>query len=402
MSAKTVVAMASNEVMGPEATPALPANAPQPVAVSDGSRTSVVADCVFMGTQPAKIGGKVAPSDATQESCYICTRSYAITELQNAGCKVYPKLRCKACHTAVRTLERAAKSQGEEAASRLSHLRKTNTKRFNAQVLSIRIGLENEPEPANGAGSGSSTDLPPLMRGGGRSVTKEDIQQRVQSVVTALTSEKYALNYDEVAWLTEREYRGYFKAFQDYTSSEAQEKWNRDVMDSKIRRRVEADGSVRLAVRMAPRTQTGKKSSSKRVYEAVEEESGSEVDMDDVESAKKLRSHSHGDAGNFMMDTFGQNLLLESAHGEEKVRETPRGAQTVQACLQKMAGGSRGGGAGAAGGPEGPGDGTIEVPDADAVTSMGLVKVRLTHTVVVCVSRRGKEGRRISCKQIPE
>ena len=156
---------------------------------------------------------KTVDVDPHGEACSHCTREFAVASMVNYGCKAYPKWRCKACHTACRAIERSAKSKGEAYYAKFCEQRRQRPKLFSDLILGVRISQEGEqPLPYELEKIGAS----------GLCSSLSDRKERVTRIVEFMYSDKGTEEYEDLRWMSERQFKAHKKYKEDMSAAEAQ------------------------------------------------------------------------------------------------------------------------------------------------------------------------------------
>eukprot|EP00971_Amphidinium_carterae_P351432 6492114-Amphidinium_carterae.1 len=231
---------------------------------------------------------KSAGSDVvdTDTMCTHCTRYGSPTTFVNHGCKRYPKFRCKACHTAVRALERSAKSRGTQEFEKFCTHRRQQPLQFNQLVLAVRLRPEGETPLPGGEDTCKAFGV-----ADSQCESRADRKERMVQLMTSIFSEKGVESFEEVRWLSERQFKAFMKSSEDMSALEAQQSWDRAMVCKETERR-QKRGQVQVAVLTAE----GKRKYHKRGSKRAHVEQGG-VSEDDEDASKRLRGHIDGDDG---------------------------------------------------------------------------------------------------------
>eukprot|EP00971_Amphidinium_carterae_P350982 6491838-Amphidinium_carterae.1 len=220
--------------------------------------------------------------------CSHCKRYGSVSQYINFGCKTYPKFRCRACHAAVRCLERSAKSRGEDSAKKLAELRRGRPAAFTNLVLTVRVRPDGETDlPDNG-------DMPVYTSSGIQGVkckSLEDRKEALATVVDSFFSETGTEDFQKVLWMTERRFRAYMKTHEDMSSNEAEREWQKAMASTTTKRRMK-DNQWQVQVMVEDGSKKYVKRGSKRQYDKLEaiseeEDAGEEL----TKKMRALRAH---------------------------------------------------------------------------------------------------------------
>ena len=303
-------------------------NPPRPASVAGSSSTGEgdEDDVKFVMCSKAS-DSQASALDAEAECCAYCERALGTKHMINFGNRNYPRFRCKPCHNSVRLLERAAKAAGEARAEAFSRDRRLHPKAFIDLVLQCRVASENEP-PA-------PREVPSVAKA---SAGKGENLEKATQLVREMFSCKGVRETDgRMACLTERQFRSYYKVFEDYSAQEAAAKWEKDSQSCEVRQRRDRDGSLMLAVRLPPMAEAFKEFGHKRALLGTSGADDSD-DPDEQGAAKRLRSHQDGECQSFVL----QHDALQHSSSAEPLAASARSVQTVSKTLLAMAGGSSG------------------------------------------------------------
>ena len=361
----------------PEMTPATVASS-SAVCVEDLECDAV--QITGTGCAAAATAAALTAHEAEGELCAHCTRTFQVSVMQNYGCKNYPKWRCRACHAAARALERAAKSRGEQHYQRFCEMRRQHPLRFSDLVLQCRVSPDGE-EPLEGQEE--------LWMD--RCKSAKDRRERMARIVKTVFSVKAIEEYEDVRFLTERQFRAHMRYSEDMTAAEAQNAWDKAVVSSEVEKKHLRSGAVTVAVSVAMGVRTFSQKGSKRALETFSDVDDSDAEKDgsaNPESAsalKRLRSHASGDIGNFIKQP-GQDLQSKVFPVPPCNRVQVGGGASVRDVMRTLAGGesghsSKSGGKAAMDGKgHGKGktekDDVLEIPGSDDVAKMGLTKAK--------------------------
>ena len=323
----------------------------------------------------APLADSAKPSAAEGELCAHCTRIAPISMMQNYGCKTYPKWRCRPCHTSVRALERASKSKGEPYYKKFCEMRRQHPFRFTDLVLQCRISPEGE-EPLPGQDEG-------LWKEGCRSL--QDRKERTASICKSVFSLKALEEYEDVRFLTERQFKAWMKYGEDMTSSEAQNAWDKALVSGEVEKKHLRDGTITVAVQTAIGMKTFSQRGSKRSFQTVSDVDDSEGERDgsaDPENSaalKRLKAHAAGDIGNFIKQP-GQDLQSKVVSVPPAQKTPSGGGSSVREVMRTLAGGGK---QSSASGEMSASKGAKEtepewddIPGDEEVKHMGLTKAR--------------------------
>eukprot|EP00971_Amphidinium_carterae_P332299 6466382-Amphidinium_carterae.3 len=216
--------------------------------------------------------------------CAHCRRYGSVSQYQNFGCRTYPKFRCRACHAAVRCLERSAKSRGEDASKKLTELRRGRPSAFNNLVLSVRVRPDGESDLPD------HSDVPVYASSSLQGVKCKSLDDRKEALATVIDcffSETGVEDYEKVLWMTERRFRAFMKTHEDYTSTEAEREWQKAMASTTTKRRWK-DGQWQVQLQVEDGSRKYTKRGSKRQYDKTE--AVSEEEDPGEELTKKMRS----------------------------------------------------------------------------------------------------------------
>ena len=372
---------ASSLDAGPENTSALKGKRSTAAAGSQGLRSAAAApmvvddDCVIQSWPASGVAatpGGVSSKAAALEPCCYCARQYAVAELVNGGCKVYPKYRCKPCHNASKLLERAAKSQGQSAFAKYSQQKRSFPKRYVELLLQVRVAAENEPEaPATEAGE--------KQAGLARLASRSDRQEKATEVLSELYSLKGQESFECAYYLNQRQYKAHYRQSEDMPLAEAQQRWDRDVMDANVAKKMK-NGEVCVLVEFPDGLKKFKQTGHKRALVTHDDLSDDDsADPDDpTHGWKRLRQHVSGEQGDFA--SHNESFSKASQSQASMVTKAAAGGPSVRSMLKGLVGGTAGssGGLHVDGVRAADGIATLDfsdVPTEEQLQTMGLVKV---------------------------
>ena len=239
-------------------------------------------------------------------------------------------------------------------------MRRLQAKRFTELVLAVRVAEKDEPEVADaGAPQGFRAGTP-----------KSVVGERARTMTDELYSKKGKLNFNDVAWMTERQFRGHFKTMEDMSTIEVEAKWLKESQDPAVPKRRNAQGQLMLPVVLAEKGRTFKELGHKRAFLDEQDDSDDSADPNDRSGYKKLRTHAE--------ELGTQDCVLHSdAHasgvrGDAMPPKVTKGVSSTTATLKAMS---------SAGDVEGANTGDassdlIPLPDEESLHKMGLVKAR--------------------------
>eukprot|EP00971_Amphidinium_carterae_P267985 5316593-Amphidinium_carterae.1 len=279
-------------------------------------------DVVIMTPRKGNDGASSAASSQGGEMCSHCTREGCVAGMVNFGCKAYPKYRCRPCHAAVRFLERAAKSKGDKHYEAFCDHRRRQPIKFSQSVLLCRMAPPGETPLPGG------DDVPD----GGKCRSAEDRHDRAAAVVSSVYSLRATEEFEEVLYLTERQFRAHMRWFEEMTREEAQQAWDSAMLDKEQEKR-NCKGVVQLAVLTKVGKRHIKQRGSKR--EMQKHASLSDSDLDNAENVgKRLRSHVESDPSHLHKDlaTFSNAFVAPES------RSSSAGAQSTAQILTNLSG----------------------------------------------------------------
>eukprot|EP00971_Amphidinium_carterae_P325594 6455945-Amphidinium_carterae.5 len=259
-------------------------------------------------------------------SCSHCSHASALASMINYGCRTYPRFRCRACHSAVRALERSAKSRGQASFEAFSNFRKTKWSNYNDLVLAIRIAPENEEPLPNGE------DKPKMGSMAGKGcLTLCERKNKLTEMIESMFAECGNEAFEEYAWLTERRYVCFMRNSEGFSASEAQASWDKALATKERRWK---DNQWQVAVLTKEGQKKYQKKGTKRSYDHVGDFDDDGNDEDG--SANKVRGiRQHLEAPSEMLadSMFSECVVPAAPQGKPAA-----GAQSVQALLGKLSG----------------------------------------------------------------
>ena len=220
---------------------------------SASSEAALIPDDVEASTKP------MVQVEAGGERCAHCTREGVVAAMVNFGCKAYPKYRCKPCHAAVRALERSAKSKGEKAFAAFSEQRRQRPRQFSEVVLQLRLSPEGE-QPLPGI-----DDQAKVV--GCASLSER--REKCASMVTTIYTDNGTEEFDDMEWLTDRQFRTFMRAKEDMSAAESQQEWDKAMIDPEAEKRVRK-GQTQLAVLAKSGCRHYRRKGSRKTYEESE------------------------------------------------------------------------------------------------------------------------------------
>eukprot|EP00971_Amphidinium_carterae_P334222 6469375-Amphidinium_carterae.1 len=230
-------------------------------------------------------GSSGSAGNLSGELCCHCTREENVSAMINSGSKQAPRYRCKPCHAAVRFLERAAKSKSDTHYQRFCETRRTSPLKFSELVLQCRMSPEGEaPLPEH----------EDLQRGLAKCTDHNERRERATSMMDTVFSVKGTEDYDDVHFLTERQFKAHMKNHEDMSAAEAQAAWDTANIGKETEKRY-VNGQVQIAVLACSGRRSFKQKGSKR--ELQREEALSDEDLEGEANMKRMRPHSAGTAG---------------------------------------------------------------------------------------------------------
>jgi hypothetical protein len=261
-------------------------------------------------------GADAVPAFEAEErtKCHECPRLLPKGKLINGGCARYPLYRDKACHNAVRALERGAVSQGEKSKAALSELRKKRPDLFAHHVKMIRVKPDDE-EPLDD----DSMDI---------GVAEGERVTRVQEILTTITYIKEVSEKEEVIFLHKKRFICHYHMFEGFTKDDAAKKWERDFNNKNIARMNDESENVCLAVKLPVSIATCRKAQVKRGIDTLDPN----VTEQDMPILKRARDS--------MMQEFGDQLL-RIPHGLALLRGAAAVGGVVATGAKTGPGGSR-------------------------------------------------------------
>lgn len=138
--------------------------------------------------------------------CEICHFNYQSCDVVNAGTKEYPHWRCKQCHNASRWLDKTYRSKGWDVAE----YKRTKWSIYCKHTLQFRLWTRRcPPELKDAAPDGKK----------GRYVAWVVFEEAMQFEI-------FNEDSTSIAFLTFRQWVGYYKIFECYTEQEAKDLWN--------------------------------------------------------------------------------------------------------------------------------------------------------------------------------
>ena len=211
-------------------------------------------------------------------------RLFALSKLINVGSRIYPHYRCRGCHAAFRTLERAAESKGQAALEAFRTKRKKDVVSFNKEVEMVRMAH----------GDDKACTIPPeTMAEQGVSTLAER-----KARVAQMAEEHYVALEDQahepVYYFTERQFKSYQRWWEGLTEREAETKWLEDASNPMIRKKYNRNGEMTVACRTAAYDDRCKSTGSKR---ALQQHSEADIDANSPEAITRfLHQSEHGQA----------------------------------------------------------------------------------------------------------
>eukprot|EP00971_Amphidinium_carterae_P352322 6492546-Amphidinium_carterae.3 len=320
-----------------------------------------VADVVIM--TPSKKGSEQSPPGSQHgggEQCSHCTREGSVASMINYGCRNYPKYRCKACHAAVRYLERAAKSRGTVHYDSFCEHRRRSPLKFTQAVLLCRMAPQGE-QPLPGA-----DDVPEM----GKCKSSEERAQRASAVVTSVYHLRATEEFQEILYLTERQFRSHMRWNEDMSKEEAQQAWDSALLNKEQEQRYH-NGVLQVAVL----TKVGKRHIQQKGSKRALEKHGSmsDSDLDNAENVgKRMRSHADADVSHLQKDL---SCISNAFVAPEVQKSSGAGAQSVAQILTNLSGIP--GDASSNGGDSVAAKCGIVRPDGEALKAMGLTKANV-------------------------
>ena len=258
------------------------------------------------------------------EHCAHCSRPGSVAAMVNYGCKSHPKYRCKACHAAVRALERSARSKGEAAYHLFSEHRRQRPKRFNDLVMQIRLSPDGEAPLQDG-----SEGLP--KPSGCSSLA--DRKDSIAKVVSTIFSEQGAEEYEEMRWMTERQFKSHMKLHEDMSAQEAQAEWDKAIISTEIEKRMKK-GQTQVSVYLWDCVKHFRRKGSRRSF--AQEEAMSDEELDGESGRKRLRLHVDTDEN---ADVYSAGVsTVQRAMVAPPPSKAANGAKTVSALLGDLVG----------------------------------------------------------------
>ena len=248
-----------------------------------------------------KLKPKNGKDDSLLHSCTECMRQYPFARLINAGNARYRKMRCRACHTAVRYLERVVAAQGDIAKKAMSEMRRKHPNKWRAKVMEVRMPLSDDPEPPADSVAGvfgaiiGADDW-------------DDRSTRSRQFMNELIASKTLNDESRVAWLTERQFIAHHKFFEGFSHDEAVKKWEQESdTKSKAQKRQADDGQLLIAVALPRITSLVHSLTSKQT---ISDAQSIDLTPEDTEAFKRLKFFLAGDMGS-LMSSFEQSGCLQ-------------------------------------------------------------------------------------------
>ncbi len=267
-----------------------------------------------------KLKSKHGKDDSLLHSCTECMRQYPFSRLINAGNARYRKMRCRACHTSVRYLERVVAAQGDVAKNAMSEMRRKHPNKWRAKVMEVRMPQPDDPEPPADSVAGVF----------GAIVGADDWDDRAtrsRQFMNELIASKTLSDESKVAWLTERQFIAHHKFFEGFTHDEAVKKWSKESdTTSKAQKRQGDDGQLLVAVALPRITSLVQSLTSKQTFSDTQ---SIEMTPDETEAFKRLKFFLAGDMGS-LMSSFEQAGCLQPGSRSQFERQSLQRSNTCE------------------------------------------------------------------------
>ena len=156
---------------------------------------------------------------------------------------------------------------------------------------------------------------------------KAAVSQACSKVLRALYSVTGSQEFQDAAWLSERQHRAHYKFFEDYSAAEAADKWAKDKQNPDVAKKRRRDGALVVAVQLPERVRKFHMLAHQRTLQE-EEEAASEdgADPDVPDALARLRCHKDEDLGDFALTAIGektQKLRGTDTHKEKRGISVP-------------------------------------------------------------------------------